>query len=270
MGFAGSGSAQQRRRKPPPKTQARVRPTGYAALSTRPLHNFLLLLPLVGAYEVGSILYLTEPSGEAKQILAQRLLGQFFELFWVGGLYLPALALLVVLLLWHILERDPWRVRPAVLLGMLIESLIWTLPLVVLAHLVALAASAGDAPPAAALTLLASDTADTIRAMPWQARATIAVGAGLYEELLFRMVAIALLHFLFVDLLGVKETPGRVVAIVLSALLFAVYHADPAGLPFYLMAGLYFGAIYVWRGFGIAVATHALYDLVALLLLSGA
>jgi membrane protease YdiL (CAAX protease family) len=264
------GSEPKRRRKPPPKSSARPVPTGYAALSTRPLHTLAFLLPLLIAFEVGSVLYLTDPSGDTKQILAQRLLGQFFELFGVGALYLPGIALAVVLLLWHILERDPWRLKPAVLFGMLLESLVWTLPLVVLAHLVALASSAGDAPPVAALAPLAGDTAETLRAMPWQARATIAVGAGLYEELLFRMVAIALLHFLLVDLLGVKETPGRVVAIVISALLFAFYHADPAGLPFYFMAGLYFGAIYVWRGFGVAVATHAIYDLVALLLLQGA
>ena len=40
--------------------------------------------------------------------------------------------------------------------------------------------------------------------------------------------------------------------------------------PFFLLAGLYFGGVYVWRGFGIVVAVHAIYDLVALLAGSGA
>jgi len=264
--------APRRRTPPAPKRPSRQAPTGYAALSTRPLHTLIFLLPIVALYEVGSVLYLANPqTGSTQQILAERLLGRFFELFGVGGLYLPAAALLAVLLLWHILERDPWRVRWGVPAGMLAESVVWTVPLVALAHLVAIAAGAGAAPPTAALALAADaqGAEETLRSLPWQARGTIALGAGLYEELLFRMVAIALLHFLLVDLLGVKETPGRVAAIAVSALLFALYHANLAGTPFYLMAGLYFGAIYVWRGFGIVVATHALYDLVALVLLTG-
>ena len=110
---------------------------------------------------------------------------------------------------------------------------------------------------------------DQIAALPWQGRAAVAIGAGLYEEMLFRMVAIAGLHFVLVDLLGVKETPGRVTAIALAALAFALYHQDASGFPFYLLAGLYFGGIYVWRGFGIVVAVHAIYDLVALLAAPG-
>src|SRR5690606_28441143 len=111
--------------------------------------------------------------------------------------------------------------------------------------------------------------------LPWQARLTISIGAGLYEELLFRMIAIAALHLVFVDLARLSESMGRVLAVGLSAAAFAVYHdlsssggaLDPARVLFFLCAGVYFGAIYLWRGFGIVVAVHALYDVLVLVLL---
>jgi membrane protease YdiL (CAAX protease family) len=56
-----------------------------------------------------------------------------------------------------------------------------------------------------------------------------------------------------------------------SAVLFsAAHHAGPYGEPFdrYVfvfrtIAGLYFAAIFVVRGFGIAVGAHACYDVLA-------
>ncbi len=44
--------------------------------------------------------------------------------------------------------------------------------------------------------------------------------------------------------------------------------AEPfAGIPllYRFLAGLYFGALYHWRGFAVAVWTHALYDVFVLL-----
>ena len=44
------------------------------------------------------------------------------------------------------------------------------------------------------------------------------------------------------------------------------------GLPlatFYVLSGLYFAALFIVRGFGIVVAVHALYDIVALTMMSG-
>ena len=65
-----------------------------------------------------------------------------------------------------------------------------------------------------------------------------------------------------------------VIAVLVSAAAFALYH-DPAGagsvawsaMTFYFLAGLFFGGVYVWRGFDIVVAVHALYDIVVLTLL---
>ena len=62
----------------------------------------------------------------------------------------------------------------------------------------------------------------------------------------------------------------------ISAVLFALYHPLKTGAgvleirraAFFLLAGVYFGVLYVVRGFGIAVATHALYDIAVVVLLT--
>lgn len=239
--------------------------TGYGALSTRPLHVLAFLAPLIVAYEVCSAIFLMDKSSGAHEtIRAHRLMSGFFDAFGMGGVYLPGVALVVILLIWHVLLRDPWRVRPRVLGGMLIESCAWTLPLLVLWQIVAIAMDGA--------AMFAAAGAPGAVSMSLPARLTIAIGAGLYEELLFRMLAIALLHFVFADVLRVQALWSGAIAVVGSALAFALYHdvylagagVDWTRLIFYFLAGVYFGVVYLWRGFGIVVAAHALYDVVVL------
>src|SRR5436190_7062429 len=99
--------------------------TGYAWVSTRPLHVLLFLLPLMAAYELGSIRYLSDPGhGVIETIGARKILTDFFNTFGVAGYYLPPVVLSFVLLLWHVLEKDRWKVQGSVLLGMLMESVL--------------------------------------------------------------------------------------------------------------------------------------------------
>jgi len=225
----------------------------------------VFLLPLLLLYELGSILFLSDPGrGVVETIGARSILGGFFEAWGGASLHLPAVALTVVLLCWHVFERDPWRIRPRVLLAMLVESVLWTLPLLVFGLLLAMdrpPPAAGVAPPTAALG-----------GFSWQARLTLSAGAGIYEELLFRLILITAIHFVLVDLLRLSQGVGFVVAAVVSAVAFALYHniSHPGGganlalLAFYTAAGLYFATLFIFRGFGIVVAAHALYDVVVL------
>lgn len=103
-------------------------------------------------------------------------------------------------------------------------------------------------------------------------RLTLSLGAGLYEELLFRVVIVALLSNAL-RLLGIGRLPAGVLATVLGALLFSAFHyIGPLGEPlrlesfiFRAIAGLAFSALYLTRGFGITAWTHALYDVAVLL-----
>lgn len=239
----------------------------YWLFSTRPLHILVFLTPLIVLYEVGSAMYLSGEEGARQSILAQKLLGDFFEVFGVVGLFLPGIALLTVLLVWHFLTGDRWRIHPPVIGGMFAESVAWTLPLLVLG---AVHSRATERLAAAALA-----SAGDLYTLPWQARLTISIGAGLYEEMLFRMVLIALLHLILADLLRVRSGAAGAIAVLGAAVAFALYHNTtlPTGaidwprLVFLTAAGAYLGALYAVRGFGIAAGTHAVYDILVLVLL---
>lgn len=249
---------------PPQRVTAHKAPVdfSYAKLATRPLHVLVFLLPLIVAYEIGSARYLTRP-GVIETVQARRIVRDIFDVFGAASFFLPGAALVAVLLAWHIFVKDRWRLRPAVLIGMLLESALWTMPLLVLAMMFGAKAAA------------ATDTATALTSQPWQARLTLAIGAGLYEELLFRLVLITFLHFVLVDLAKVEHKGGCVLAVLISAVAFAFYHKiSDAGNPglvslqlliFYTLAGAYFGAMFFLRGFGIVVGAHALYDAIVLL-----
>jgi hypothetical protein len=246
---------------PAPADQA-----GYLRLSTRPLHVLAFLFPLVIAYEAGSAFYLSDPvSGVTETIRAHSMLLAFFQNFGVAARAMPALLLVGVLVVWHILLRDRWRLHPPVLLGMVAEAAVLTLPVLVLAILVQ---NAGIAPPPA----VAADFG--LLDLPWQTRLTISIGAGVYEEMLFRLIFIAAAHLVLVDVLSIADKAGRIAAVVASAAAFAVYHdlgdssggaVDLVAAAHYFLAGLYFGVLYLARGLGIAAGVHALYDIAVLI-----
>lgn len=247
----------------------------YAARSRRPLTILVFLLPMLVLYEVGSFLYLTRDAGALDTIGAHHLLARFFELFGAFSFHLPGATLVVVLLAMHLLRRDPWRVHPRTLGGMAMESVAWTLPLLMLGILLSPTPTITptDLEPLLAPSELAPPPGG-LAELSWQARLTLSVGAGLYEELLFRMVGIALVHTVLADLLRVPDRWAGPAAVVVSALAFAWYH-DAAGsagevrllLTFYFLSGVYFGILYLARGFGIVAAVHALYDVFALIIL---
>jgi membrane protease YdiL (CAAX protease family) len=260
-----------------PLTVQRRAPGGYLALAQRPLHILAFLLPLIILYEVGASRYLSDPAhGTAENIRAHSMLLGFFQDFGLAGRFLPAIALITVLLLSHTLHKDRWRLNPGVLVLMVVESIVWTVPLVVIVVLVGWVLGQPVPVEAAAPGVLPPQLAGPIAELMLrskEARITVAIGAGLYEELVFRMIGMAALHLVFVDLARLSETTGRWLAVLISAAAFAAYH-DQAwqsgvvnlahAVPFFV-AGAYFGLIFLHRGFGIVVAVHALYDVVALL-----
>ncbi|MCC7388783.1 MAG: CPBP family intramembrane metalloprotease [Phycisphaerales bacterium] len=241
---------------------------GYFAHAQKPLHILVFLLPLLVAYELGAILYLSGEGGQPNTIAAWGMLARFFEMFGAFGFHLPAALLVTVLLVWHLLQRDPWTVRLPVLVGMAMEACVWTVPLTILLILLQSVLGGGDPTPAQVQTA----APEALRELPWQAKLTISAGAGLYEELLFRMIAIAAIHAVLVDIMRLSGWAGGVIAVTVSAGAFAVYHSQSGGpamglssLVPYFVAGLYFGGLYLARGFGLVVAVHFLYDVVALM-----
>ncbi|MFO0786943.1 MAG: CPBP family intramembrane glutamic endopeptidase [Phycisphaerales bacterium] len=248
------------------------RSPSYWTLSTSPLHVLVFLSPLIALYEFGSLYYLHNTSGAIRTVGANDLLVRFFDLFGATGLHLPAITLVVVLLIWHILSKDSWKIRSDVLAGMALESCVLVLPLLVLG----LVMHSQDEKARLAALALENPVVD-LRDSSWQARLTLSIGAGLYEELLFRLVMITGIHIFLADVFRVPKRTAAVVACLISAVAFALYHdISIAGLrtgtdirPFLFLtaAGGYFAALFLMRGFGIVVAAHALYDIVVLVVM---
>ena len=240
----------------------------YLTRSRKPLTILAFLLPLVIAYEIGLAFTLRSSQGVLTNKAHETLL-RFFDTFGItagGGLYLGGAALVVVLLVWHVLNRDPWRLEPATPGLMAVESLCLTIPLIVLAQLILRNTTGAE-------TLAATPAADpaALGSLSIWSKLAISIGAGLYEELLFRMLLIAVIHTLLVDVGKLKSNLGALIAIVVSASAFTIYH-PAAGLGsgiFYFVAGLYFGGVYVLRGFGIVVGVHAIYDIIMVSMLTG-
>ena len=231
----------------------------YASLSREPLHILVFLTPLILYYEIGTI-----TMGTADEVKAHRQFSNLFEVMGVSAVYLPGILLVVTLLLWHIMERHAWRLRPGVVLGMAAESIAWTMPFWLLGQLIS---GVGAARPAGTGTGTGAALASGVHEAPY----VVLVGAGVYEEMLFRFVGIAAVHLVAVDLFGMKERHGRVIAVVVTALLFGLYHesrldsaatsAEYIGyLTYYFLMGACLGALYLGRGLGIVVAVHALYN----------
>ena len=112
-----------------------------------------------------------------------------------------------------------------------------------------------------------------IAAQSFGTRVVMSLGAGVYEETVFRLGIMAGLAALLERGIGLRRWVAASLALAVSSLLFsAMHHIPPYGDPFTLgvftfrvLAGACFGLLFWFRGFAIAVYTHALYDIYVLL-----
>lgn len=107
-------------------------------------------------------------------------------------------------------------------------------------------------------------------------RLILSVGAGFHEELVFRLILLGGLAWVLDHVFNFRRILAIFLAFIISAILFSAAHhlgslAEPITLGafvFRLIAGLFFGGLYYFRGFAIAVYTHAFYDIYVLLFAS--
>jgi hypothetical protein len=228
----------------------------YLAATRHPWPCLLFLLPLLAAYE-GGVLWLGGAHPELLRNGVDAWLRWGLECFGLSQLYGAPALVLGVLLFW---SWTDWDDRPydlsGVWLGMAIESVVFALGLWGL--------NRGLEPLLHRLGVVLSSAAPAGSAA---ARVVTYVGAGVYEEVLFRLVLFAGLVGVLQHL-GAADLPAFLLAAGLSAGLFALaHHVGPYGEPFdglvflfRALAGLYFALLFQVRGFGVAVGAHACYD----------
>ena len=206
----------------------------------------MFLLPLILFYEFASVLHGDLTS---TRVIAFEALQRFFELFGPVGKWTPALAAVTILLATHVAAHEPWKIHWRRVALMYPESLVWAIPLLLLNWAVPLSTAIGG---------------------DWGlvSRMALGVGAGVYEELVFRLILISLVLIVGADLLHGDRKRVAVIAVIASALLFAAHHHKPIGTEefdavrfiFRAASGLYLAAIFWFRGYGPAAGCHAAYN----------
>ena len=96
----------------------------------------------------------------------------------------------------------------------------------------------------------------------------LSVGAGLFEEIIFRVILLNLL-FLLLNPLFKKKVAAAIASVLIASFLFSLSHyvgsmADTWEIYSFMFrwaAGLLFTVLYFVRGFAITAYTHALYDI---------
>lgn len=241
----------------PPALQAYLRD------SRAPRHSLLFALPLLLLYEV--LAYTL--SGDAVAGMrngADVLLKTLF--LWLGGR--TGLTLFAVLLLGaglFLAGRD-WRrhgaPRRGVFLAMLGESVAYALLLGLVVGTLTSWLLPGGIP------MMARAAQGGVATLDLPTQLVISLGAGIYEELLFRVLLVSGLFGLASKGLGWSPAPAGLFATVVGALVFSAFHyigayGDPwelGSFTFRAIAGLVFSGLYLTRGLGITAWTHALYD----------
>ena len=230
----------------------------YWRQSRRPVASLLFILPLLIVYEGGTLWLGHEAIRNGADLWMQRLLG----VLGFGGTLLLPLLTVAILLAWHHLSQQRWRFSASVLYAMAAESAVLALLLLLFAQLQArLLSIVGAEVPCA----LSGDGG--VGVGRFAGELVRYLGAGIYEELLFRLMLLPAVIFL-AKFLGMSWRMQVLFGVLATSLLFSSAHyVGPYGEAFVLYtfvfrfaAGCFFAVLFVYRGFGIAAGTHALYD----------
>jgi hypothetical protein len=219
-----------------------------------------MVAPIVAAYEAG-ILWLGTRNPAIERTGADTWMRSAFAAAGLKDQWLLPLLLVLVLTGWQVVRFHDWRFSPSILAGMILESLAWALALLGISRMIDVGFAylehstvfLAAGPPVSHVSL------ETVIGC---------LGAGVYEETLFRLLLVPAL-FGALRTLQTPQIPASALAVTGSALLFALAHH--AGTPgesftwfafiFRWMAGVVFAWLFVLRGFGIAVGTHTIYDI---------
>jgi membrane protease YdiL (CAAX protease family) len=228
--------------------------SAYWAATRTGTYGFLSALPLLVAYEV-MIVIANYGSGRPVRIGAEVWMKQFVAL--AGGPAMWVLAGLVVvvgigIMVYERHQNIPLRMR--YFIALVAESGFYAFVVAaIVSRMVATIFLATPNPQ------MAPDL--------WTQLA-LSIGAGLYEELLFRVILVGGL-FLLLKWIFASTTTAYVVAAVVGAAVFSWVHyigalGDPFALDsftFRFLFGLALNVLFLLRGFGVAAWTHALYDI---------
>lgn len=231
----------------------------YWEQSIQPLNCLAFVVPLLALYEVGVVWI----GPAAMRNGADVWLRHFLSVLGFSEYFFLPLVTCGFLLGWHHLTKRDWKLRPEVVSGMVCESFVLGVFFIVVAQFVGqfLNSPMTTDPGGAALSLSGSN-----QRVP---QMLSFIGAGIYEELLFRLILLSG-TIAICRKVGADKASTLAFSIIITSLLFAAAHYElffHAGLEFTwysfmfrASAGALFAVLFLYRGFGITVGTHAVYD----------
>jgi hypothetical protein len=244
-------------------TTTATAPARYWQLSQTPRYSLLFALPLFIGYEVLQLAVSGGPGGDIRNGADVILQSLFAELMGRRGPMVFEIALIVLglFLVAYDMRRQGRHLSRMVFLGMSLETL-------ALAILCGVLVGGITSHLFGALGLAIGQ----IERTPLPVRLMLSLGAGLYEELLFRVIIVGVLAWGGHRIFGWSARLSGIVAVTVGALAFSALHyvgtyGDRLTLYSFVyrtLAGVFFSALYLLRGFGITAWTHALYDIFVL------
>jgi hypothetical protein len=242
-----------------------ARPNSYWRASRAPRYSLLFALPLFVFYEALAWLIGGDAPGAVRNGADVIMKQAFIALAGARG-SLAFVAVIIGVTIW-LVARDVRShgadLKLPVFVGMFAESM-------VMALLVGLVAGTITTRLLGAIdTLSIGGAIGPVEALPLPTRVMLSLGAGLYEELLFRVLLVGSLAWIGKRIFKWKPWTAGVVAAVSGAIVFSAFHYIGAfgdafelrSFVFRAIAGLFFSVLFLLRGFGIAAWAHALYDI---------
>ena len=219
-------------------------------------YSFLFTIPLFFIYEVG-IFFLSKDDILVVRNGADFLMRSILESFGIFGLYgLGAIFLIgfIITYIYFFNDKSNKSIRADYLFIMIFESVCWALILYFLLSKFML--------------VLMNPIGKTITQ-----QVTLAVGAGIYEEFLFRVMLISGLTGIIGFVFLWSEKVRKAAALIIAAGIFSAFHfigdyGDYFSMELFLLrffAGIVLGVLYIARGFGITAYAHSIYDLIVLI-----
>jgi hypothetical protein len=232
----------------------------YWRASRAPRYSFTFALPLLALYELlAAILPLGETHGvrNGADVILKSV---FYAAFGRWGPLAFGAVLVAIFLYgaWRDARSSGEPLRAAYFMWMLGESVALALLFGVVVGLIT----------ARLLGTLHMLALAPMQRLDMPTKLMVSLGAGLYEELLFRVILVSGLATFGRVVCRMTPRVAGAFAVVLGAAIFSAFHYVGSygdaftvqSFTFRLIAGLFFSALYLLRGFGIVAWTHALYD----------
>lgn len=227
----------------------------YFRKSSSPLYSFIITLPIFLIYELGIFwmrnIEFNYIQNGADVLIEQTILKLGFDVIYVSSIIF--LFILLIIIYYQKRHFNSLSISRPYLGVMFLESMVYASILFFLM---------GN------LYLMDASTNDIYCNM------ILSLGAGIYEELIFRVLLIYISYQSIKFLFRLGKFSANFYAVIFSAILFSLFHFIGAesfnqeAFAVRFIAGIFLASLYVQRGFGITAITHSFYDIFVIFLLT--